>query len=334
MTTPTDLWPEFDPELATWQREAPMAPAGSSVEVMREHSDRNSATARSRLQPARLSASTRDQQVDGPRGPIDVRIFTPPNAEGPVPLIVYFHGGGWVLGGIDTQLAQAHRQCLEAGAVVVSVGYTCAPEAVFPAAFDDCLAVTEWAAGRAAALGASPALLVVSGDSAGGQLAASVALARRDAGQPLAAQLLFYPVTDADGHYGDATVNAAYPSRAAHADGPGLTLAGMAWFADTYLAADADGRDWRVSPVHGNLTGVAPAIVHTAGLDLLRDEGRAYAQALRAAGVSVTTREYATLNHGYFGLGGVSAAADQAGFEAAADLRATLGLPIRRYDWH
>jgi acetyl esterase len=246
-----------------------------------------------------------------------------------VPLIVYFHGGGWVIGGIEPQSAQAHRQCIEVGAVVVSVGYRCAPEDLFPAAFDDCLAAAEWAAAHAAALGASPDLLVVSGDSAGGQLAASVALARRDAGQPLAAQLLLYPVTDAVGRYGDPQRNAAYPSRAAHAGGPGLTLPGMAWFAAAYLDADADPGDWRVSPLHGEFGGVARAVVHTAGLDVLRDEGRAFAQALRSAGVRVTAREYPTLNHGYFGLGGVSKAADRAASEAAADLREILGLPVR-----
>jgi acetyl esterase len=329
MTTSTPPWPEFDPELATWLLESPMAPAGSSVEVMREYSTRNSAVARSRVDPSRLTAATRDDQVDGPGGPIDVRIFSPRTADGPIPLIVYFHGGGWVIGGIDTQLAQAYRQCLEAGAVVVSVGYRMAPEDLFPAAFDDCVAATEWAATHAAALGASPDLLVVSGDSAGGQLAASVAMARRDAGQPLAAQLLLYPVTDALGRYGDGLVNAGYPSRAAHTGGPGLTLAGMAWFADTYLALDADARDWRVSPLRGEFRGLAPAVVHTAGLDLLRDEGRAYAEALRSAGVPVTAREHATLHHGYFGLGGVSKAADRAGTEAATDLRQILGLPVR-----
>jgi acetyl esterase len=329
MTTPPPVWPDFDPELAAWQAESPMAPAGSSVDVMREFSVRNNATARSRVQPSLLAAATRDDRLDGPRGPIDVRIFTPPHTTGPVPLIVYFHGGGWVLGGIDTQLAHAYRQCIEVGAVVVSVGYRCAPEDTYPAAFDDCLAAATWAADRAAALGASPELIVVSGDSAGAQLAASVALARRDAGRPLAAQLLLYPVTDAAGRYRDPQVNARYPSRSAHTDGPGLTMAAMAWFADTYLAAEAADDDWRVSPLHADLSGLAPAVVHTAGHDLLRDEGRAYAHALRSADVEVTEREYASLNHGYFGLGGVSPAADRAASEAAADLRAIVGLPPR-----
>jgi acetyl esterase len=322
----TPDWPGFDPELRAWMVEAPGAPVGSSIATMREYSQRVNGVARGRMRPEFFAASVHDEQVDGPGGPISVRVFVPQGATGPIPLIVYFHGGGWVIGGIETQLAHAYRQCTQVGAVVVSVGYRCAPEALFPAAFDDCLAVTDWAAGQAVRLGAHPDLLVVSGDSAGGQLATSVAIARRDAGQPLAAQLMLCPVTDAFGRYADAATNATYPSRTMQAEGPGLTLATMAWFADTYLGND-DGGDWRVSPIRADLRSLAPAVVHTATFDPLRDEGNRYAQALAAAGVVVTAREFPTLNHGYFGLGGVSAAVDAAAAQAARDLREILDLP-------
>ena len=246
-----------------------------------------------------------------------MRIFTPAPSDGPTPVIAYFHGGGWVMGDLDTHLGQAHRLSTQVGAVVVSVDYRLAPE--------DCVAAAEWASANAVALGADPGLLAVAGDSAGGQLAASVAIARRDGGQPLAAQLLNYPCINAIGHYRDEAVNAAYPSRATHATGPGLTLGAMTYFTASYVD-DAEARDWRMSPSTADLRGLAPAVVHTAGLDLLRDEGLQYATALQAAGVNVIAREFRSLNHGYFALTPVSAAADSAGTQAAADLRSVLGL--------
>ncbi|MGI5200705.1 alpha/beta hydrolase fold domain-containing protein [Spirillospora sp. CA-108201] len=164
----------------------------------------------------------------------------------------------------------------------------------------------------------------VAGDSAGGQLAASAAIACRDRGVPLAAQLLIVPVTDVAGGYADPDVNARYPSRAERAEGYGLTLAGMRWFSELY-DPPAAGEGWQASPLRApDLGGVAPAVVHTAGFDVLRDEGDAYAAALRAAGVPVVHRRWPTLNHGFFGLGGVSAAADRAVRRAGADLRAVL----------
>jgi acetyl esterase len=280
------------------------------------------------MRPELTAVSARDEQLDGPAGPIAVRIFTPTATTTPTPLIVFFHGGGWVVGDLDTHTQQGRRLAVEVGAVVVSVDYRLAPEAKFPAAFDDCVAAAEWAHANAARLGADPDLLVTAGDSAGGQLAASVAIARRDAGQPLAGQLLLYPVTSLVGGYIDEAANAVFPSRAAQALGPGLTLAGMAFFSTAYAEPDQYS-DWRVSPRSADLRGVAPAVVHTAQLDLLRDEGNAYAAALEAAGVKVITRVYPALNHGYFGLGSVSDAADAAASQAAADVRTVLGLADR-----
>ncbi len=168
-------------------------------------------------------------------------------------------------------------------------------------------------------------MLVVAGDSAGAQLAAVVAIPARDEGLPVAAQLLFYPVATVAGYYGDDQANAAFASRVECGDGPGLLVSTMVWFAQTYADA-ADAADWRLSPMAGKLSGLAPAVVHTAHFDMLRDEGNQFAEALRAADVPVIAREFPTLHHGYFGLGGVSAAADAAGTQAAADLREILGL--------
>ena len=162
--------------------------------------------------------------------------------------------------------------------------------------------------------------LVVAGDSVGGQLAASVAIARRDAGLPLSAQLLLYPVTDVAGRYRDEAVNAGYMSRGSAYQRFGLTLDTMATFASAYVD-ECDAADWRVSPKRAqDLRGVAPAVIHTSTLDVLRTEGNFYGDSLAAAGVDVIAREHPSLNHSYFGLGGVSAVADAASAQAAQDL--------------
>jgi acetyl esterase len=315
---------ELDPDLLRWLLGLPVVALDAPVDERRALTRSNQALALARLELAPGPASESSSVIDGPAGPIPVRVFTP-SGEGQKPVLVYFHGGGWVIGDLDSHVGHARRLCVEVDAVVVSVGYRLAPEDRYSAAFDDALAATAWAAAAAPDLGGDPARLAVGGDSAGGQLAASVALARRDAGQPLAAQLLLYPVCDVTGNYHDAEVNARYPSRAKYADGPGLTLAGMADFADLYVSR-ADASDWRVSPLRApDLGGVAPAIVHTAAVDVLSSEGNQYAEALRLAGVAVTARENAGLNHGYFPMGGVSRVAGAAAAQAAVDLRAVLG---------
>jgi acetyl esterase len=240
-----------------------------------------------------------------------------------LPTVVYFHGGGWVLGDLDTHLGHARRICSQVHAVVVSVAYRLAPEHRFPTAFDDCVRATEWISEHLADFGGTESL-VVAGDSAGGQLAASVAIARRNAAAPLTAQLLLYPVTDVAGRYAAETVNAQYMSRASVYQRFGLTLETMAMFAQVYVD-EADSADWRVSPKRASdLSGVAPAVVHTSTLDVLRTEGNFYADALARAGVRVIAREHPSLNHSYFGLGGVSAVADAAAGQAAEDLRTLL----------
>jgi acetyl esterase len=279
-----------------------------------------------------VPASEIDDEIapdaDGPAIPI--RVLRPARvpgsadiATGPVPTVVYLHGGGWMLGDLDTHLGHARRICSQLPAVVVSVGYRLAPEHRFPAAFDDATRATQWVAERLANFGGTDTL-VVAGDSVGGQLAASVALARRDACQPLSAQLLLYPVTDVAGRYSDEAINATYMSRSSAYQRFGLTLDTMATFARAYVE-EKDSTDWRVSPKRAtDLRGVAPAVIHTSTLDVLRTEGNFYADALAAAGVDVIAREHPSLNHSYFGLGGVSAVADAAAAQAAEDMRDIL----------
>lgn len=266
-------------------------------------------------------ASVQDLRI--PSGP-PVRIYRP--AATSVPTVVFFHGGGWVAGDLETHERQCRSMASDIGVVVVSVDYRRPPEAPFPAAFDDALLATRWAIDNVATLGGDAARVAVAGDSAGGNLAAATAIACRDLGLKLAAQLLVYPVTDVAGGFRDQVVNAKYPSRAQNADGYFLTLDTMRWFADHYLPDHSKQADPRVSPLRAaNLTGVAPAVVTSAHFDPLRDEGIAYAAALRAAGVTVREHRGAGLIHGYFGMGGaVPAAADEVN-RVRGDFRALLG---------
>ncbi|MEK9775709.1 MAG: alpha/beta hydrolase [Quisquiliibacterium sp.] len=252
---------------------------------------------------------------------IEVRIYR--GALTAAPTIVFFHGGGFVAGDLDTHDRQARWLAVDVGAVVVSVHYRRPPEAKFPAAFDDALAVTRWAAAHVAELGGLPGALGVAGDSAGGNLAAAVAIACRDQGLALAAQLLVYPVTDCAGVYRDA--NDAYPSREQNREGYFLTLAVMRWFCEQYFVDSAQGRDPRASPMHcENLAGLAPAVVCTAQYDPLRDEGIAYAARLRRAGVVVREHFGAGLIHGYFGMVDSIASAAEEGRKVRADFAELL----------
>jgi acetyl esterase len=222
-----------------------------------------------------------------------------------VPTIAFFHGGGFVVGSINTHDGQARLVCRDTDAVVVSFEYRLAPETKFPGAVDDCLAATRWVIEHVAELGGDAAKVAVAGDSAGGNLAAVVAQVMRDEGAQLAAQLLLYPVVDfADG--------ATYPSREENANGYLLTATDMQWFNEQYLAADTDVKDPRLSPMLANLAGLAPAVVATAEFDPLRDEGNAYAQALADAGVTVRHHCFPGMIHGFFGLGVASTAAAEA----------------------
>jgi acetyl esterase len=316
--------PTIDPDIADWLVRTTPDGDPTGIAEARELSRTNNALALEQMSKALIPASETDDEIPGPSGPLAIRVLRPVESQTTKPTVVYFHGGGWVLGDIDTHLGHARRICTQADAVVVSVAYRLAPENPFPAAFDDAVAAAAWVFDHIADFGADPDALILAGDSVGGQLAASVAIARRDAGQPVAAQLLLYPVIDAAGRYASDPVNSYYMSRRTTKRNFGLTLQGMVDYARHYVG-DAESADWRVSPLRAeDLKGVAPAVVHTATLDVLRTEGNFYADALRRAGVRVISREWPTLNHSYFGLGGVSAVADGAAAQAAEDLHELL----------
>lgn len=271
--------------------------------------------------PAVMSAE--DSKVKGAAGFLAARVYR--NAPGKTPTVVFFHGGGWVAGDIETHDRQARLLAIETGAAVVSVDYRRPPEVRFPGAFEDAFAATRDVTERIAEFGGDGRRIGVAGDSAGGNLAAVTAIACRDAGIKLAAQLLVYPVTDAAGNFADANENARFPSRIENAEGYFLTRAVMEWFCGHYLEDKAHGTDWRASPLRAkNLAGLAPAVVTTAWFDPLRDEGKAYADALIAAGVPTKYHDGAGLIHGYFGLGDVSETARGEAQRARADFKALL----------
>jgi len=261
-------------------------------------------------------AKVEDRQVPGPAGRIPVRIYTP-GGRGPLPVLVYFHGGGWVLGDLETHDNTCRGLANAAGCVVVAVDYRLAPEHKFPAAPEDCYAAAKWVALNAAAFGGDPARLAVGGDSAGGNLAAAVALMAADRGAPTVAyQLLIYPVT---AHAFDT------PSYRENADGYLLTRDSMRWFWDHYLANENDGQNPYASPLRArDFRRLPPALVITAEFDPLRDEGEAYAARLREAGVPVEVKRYAGMIHGFFSLGHVMAQGKKAVADAAAGLRAAF----------
>jgi acetyl esterase len=273
-------------------------------------------------QPATLPVvgSITDARV---AGSIPVRIYRP-QASGSLPTIVYLHGGGFVIGDLDTHEGVCRLLCNDVGAVVISVDYRLAPEHRFPAAVEDAYAAVRWVAEHVADYGGDRGRLAVGGDSAGGDLAAvSAQLAHAD-GLSLAAQLLIYPNVDLLGDYA---------SREENADGYFLTLADMRWFAEHYIGMSEDdprvaelARDPRLSPLQADsLEGLAPAVVVTAEFDPLRDEGNAYAQALEKAGVRVEHREFAGLIHGFYGMELFSPAAAQAMSWANARVKGLLG---------
>jgi acetyl esterase len=252
-------------------------------------------TARSRKAEPLPVARVEEREIPGPAGPIRVRIYWP-IAAGTPPAIAYYHGGGHVIGSLDTHDLIARNLCAGAEAVVVSVDYRMGPEHRFPAAVDDSAAALQWLHANAASLGADPGRLGVHGDSAGANLAAVVALMARDAGSPqLRLQSLVYPIADY------ALVGESYQK---FAEGYGLLTRGaMVWFQQHYLRGPADAEDWRASPIRAaSLAGVAPAIIVTAECDVLHDDGERYAAALRRAGVAVEYRDYPGMIHAFFGM--------------------------------
>lgn len=255
-----------------------------------------------------------DRTIPGPGGDLPVRIYTPVLAtEGaPQACLVWYHGGGWVIGDLDTTDGVCRALCGRAAATVISVDYRLAPEHPYPAALDDAEAAFDWVRDHAEDLYLAPDRIAVGGDSAGGNLAALVAQSRR--GQ-VAFQLLIYPATD---------LTNSHPSHEENAEGYLLTRDHMVWFTQHYLG-DQDRTDPRVSPLHaGDLSGVAPAFVLTAEFDPLRDEGEAYAARLEDAGVEVAARRYDGMIHAFFGLRGAIDRADEALDEAAAALTRAL----------
>ncbi len=265
--------------------------------------------------PAEI-ARVAEHDIDGPGGKLRLRIYAP-RAIGPHPLVVFFHGSGFVLCSLDTHDGMCRNLCAGADCLVVSVDYRLAPEHKFPAALDDCVVATRWAVAHAAEFGADPARTVLAGDSAGGNLAAAAALRLRDeGGPPLRGQLLIYPVTD---YHTPGT-----PSYRENAEGYGLTRDTMEWFWGHYLADPADAENPYASPLKApDLSRLPPALVQTAEYDPLRDEGERYAARLRDAGVPVEASRWAGMNHGFLFWVGVVDRAGDAMAEACAWLRRT-----------
>jgi acetyl esterase len=267
--------------------------------------------------PATPLPVVRELTLPAPGGAIKARLYRP-TADGMLPGLVFFHGGGWVIGDLDSHDDLCRDLAAQAGCAVLAVDYRLAPEHCFPAAAEDAIAAADWAAANAAQLGIDPARLAVGGDSAGGNLAAVVALAARDAGRPLAAQLLIYPVTDLSRLEGE--------SYRTCGEGYGLTAAAMAWFRAHYLSNAAATGDWRVSPLLAeDLHRLPPALVVTAEFDVLRSEGEAYARRLAEAGVPTRLARYDGMIHGFASMAGVLDVGRQVRSDMAQWLRATLG---------
>jgi len=248
-------------------------------------------------------------------GVLPVRVYRP-SADRPLATLVYFFGGGWTLGGIDTSDGVCRALANAAGCLVVTPGYRLAPEHPFPAAVDDCLAAVAWVARNAAVLGADPARIAVGGDSAGGNLASVAALQARDQGTRLAAQLLVYPNT---------CYRSGTDSLRDNDDRWMFNRRSVDWYWRNYLPDPDAGRDPRVSPLLApDLSGLAPALVITAEYDPLRDEGERYAERMRAAGVPVELTRYDGMAHGFFTMSGVLPDARRAVAQAARYLRETM----------
>lgn len=243
-----------------------------------------------------------DRLIPGPEGApeLPIRIYRPyeeERAPGGAPTVVFFHGGGWVLGGIDSHDSTARAMCLASGAVVVSVDYRLAPETRFPEPAEDAYAAVCWASANIAGLGGDPGALLVAGDSAGGNLVAACTLMARERGGPrIAHQALIYPSTDP---------LAQTESRRLNAEGYFLTETAMHWFGAQYFGPDGDLTHPYAAPLRADLTGLPPAHVITAGCDPLCDEGHAYAAKLRQAGVPVTEAHHPGMFHGFLAVGGL-----------------------------
>ena len=254
--------------------------------------------------------------AEGSTGRIPLRLYRGNGVEkgGQQPAIVYFHGGGWVIGDLESHDQPCRALANATPLTVVSVDYRLAPEHKFPAAVEDAIDATRWISQNAARLGVDAARIAVGGDSAGGNLAAAVAIDARDrGGPPIAGQVLIYPAVD---------MHMSHASHQRHATQLPLTGAAMRWFIDHYLRTADDKADWRASPLRAaGFEGLPPALVITAGFDPLCDEGEAYAAALRHAGVEVEHERFEGQIHGFVNMGKMIADSDRAIGRAATFLR-------------
>jgi acetyl esterase len=294
---------------------------GKPVEQMTPEESRAALEDRVRLTGGepRPVAEVKDGSLPGPHGAIPTRTYVPDRPR-PMPGLVFLHGGGWVRGSLQTHDVLCRALANDVGCVVVSVDYRMAPEHKFPAAIDDCFAATQWIAEHASELDIDPGRIAVAGDSAGGNLTAAVTLLARAAGPRLAYQVLLYPVTD---------YNLDTPSYMRNAAGFMLTREAMRYYWRHYLRDESDAQDERASPLRAtDFAGLPPALVITAEFDPLLDEGRAYADRLRSAGVPVTYSEYAGMIHGFLTSAGVLDQGQHAVAETAAALRAAFATAV------
>lgn len=260
--------------------------------------------------------SVRDISVQGAAGPINAKIYTPDGVRGPLPVIVYYHGGGWVVANSQVYDASTRALSREAKAVVVSVDYRLAPEAKFPAQHDDALAAYRWVIANAGAIGGDPRRIAIAGESAGGNLAVATAIAARDAGLQAPVHILsIYPIAGSD-------LNT--PSYVENANAAPLNRAAMSWFLYHTIRTPADAMDPRINLVAANLKGLAPTTIIAAQIDPLRSEGSMLDDRLRAAGVNVMRREFPGVTHEFFGGDVVIPSAQAAQRFAGERLRAAF----------
>ncbi|PRQ07624.1 alpha/beta hydrolase [Enhygromyxa salina] len=269
------------------------------------------------LPPTSL-AEQRELEIPGPGGPLPARLYRPHAQAASLPVLLWFHGGGFVIGGLESHASACACLASRIGCVVVAVDYRKSPEHKFPSASDDALASLSWVRAHAAKLGVDPDRVAIGGDSAGANLCAGLCHRLRDADLPQpTVQALLYPMTQC---------NARFASRTQFGEGALLTTKMIDWFHDHYLRGPEDAANPLVSPLSAaRFDGLAPALIRTAGFDPLRDEGAAYADALREAGVSVDYRCHERLIHGFLTMGGASPANKKAIFELGDDLAVALG---------